>query len=38
MSAKGKVISKNNAIAQCLTVGIFVNKKWHIKKIILVAY
>jgi len=32
MSAKGKVISKDNAIAQCLTVGIFANKNDLLKK------
>ena len=32
VSAKGKVISKDNAIAQCLTVGIFANKNDLLKK------
>jgi hypothetical protein len=32
VSAKGEVISKNNAIAQCLTAGIFVNKNDLLKK------
>lgn len=38
VSARGEVISKDNAIAQCLTAGIFVNKNDLLKKIILVAY
>jgi len=33
VSARGEAISKNNAIAQCLTVGIFVNKNDLLKKL-----
>ena len=32
VSARGEVISKDNAIAQCLTVGIFANKNDLLKK------
>lgn len=31
VSARGEVISKNNAIAQCLIAGIFVNKNGMLK-------